>query len=478
MVRSVTILVIVVVLISLPNTGLTQAQGDAAPLRQWASSATASSQYGNDGWSAKQATGEPNTPKCGDQQTAWASAKSNEQASLTLRFQQAVILTQINIHQSYSPGSIVRVEVIDAQTGKAIQIANSADKPGNTPCPGVFSINISDSLPATNNIVIYLDQSKIGKWNEIDAVELVGKPVKLDVVRQWASSATASSQYGNEGWSAKQATGNPNTPTCDDQQTAWASASSKEQASLTLKFQQAVIPTQINIHQSYSPGSIVRVEVIDAQTNKAIKIANSADKPGNTPCPGVFSINITDSLPAVNGVVIYLDQSQIGKWDEIDAVELVGKPAELDVVRQWASSATASSQYGDDGWSAKQATGEPNTTTCSDQQTAWASAQANEQASLTVKFQKAVVPTQINIYQTYSPGSIVRVEVIDAQTGKATALPDSADKPDNTPCPGVFSINITDSLSTVNGVVIYLDQSQIGQWNEIDAVELVGKPAK
>jgi hypothetical protein len=178
MIRSITILVIAIVLVSLSTTGLSQAQGDTAPLRQWAASATASSQYGSDGWSAKQATGEPNTPECGDQQTAWASGKSNEQASLTLKFQQAVIPTQINIHQSYSPGSIVRVEVIDAQAGKAVKIANSADKPGNTPCPGVFSINITDSLPAVNGVVIHLDQRQIGQWDEIDAVELVGKPAK------------------------------------------------------------------------------------------------------------------------------------------------------------------------------------------------------------------------------------------------------------------------------------------------------------
>src|SRR5512141_1688323 len=82
----------------------------------------------------RQATGEPNSPACGDQKTAWASATTNEQASLTLKYSQAVIPTQINIHQTYSPGSIVRVEVIDAQTGKAIILPNSTDKPGNTPC--------------------------------------------------------------------------------------------------------------------------------------------------------------------------------------------------------------------------------------------------------------------------------------------------------------------------------------------------------
>src|SRR5689334_9218519 len=41
-------------------------------------------------------------------------------------------------------------------------------------------------------------------------------------------------------------------------------------------------------------------------------------------------------------------------------------PGEEFMDRQWASSATASSQYGDDSWAASQATGAPNVATCGD----------------------------------------------------------------------------------------------------------------
>lgn len=147
-----------------------------------------------------------------------------------------------------------------------------------------------------------------------------------DVVRQWASRATGTSQFGTSNWSFAQATGAPDTFDCGDRVTAWASASSRGSDMLALEFDRAVIPTQVNIHQTYTPGSIIRVELTNTSTGTVIEVPNSADPPGNTPCPGVFTLNITGVSTPVNGVIIYLDQTIGGNWNEIDAVELVGTP--------------------------------------------------------------------------------------------------------------------------------------------------------
>ncbi len=48
----------------------------AEELNQWASGATASSEYTADRWAANLATGAPNTDACGDISTAWAPAGS------------------------------------------------------------------------------------------------------------------------------------------------------------------------------------------------------------------------------------------------------------------------------------------------------------------------------------------------------------------------------------------------------------------
>ena len=39
---------------------------------------------------------------------------------------------------------------------------------------------------------VYLDTKRVAGWNEIDAVELIGR----DGSRQWAKGASASSSYG------------------------------------------------------------------------------------------------------------------------------------------------------------------------------------------------------------------------------------------------------------------------------------------
>lgn len=144
------------------------------------------------------------------------------------------------------------------------------------------------------------------------------------------------------------------------------------------------------------------------------------------------------------------------------------------LAHQWASSASATSEYSSSDYNAMQATGEPNTTDCGDHVTAWASSGIqNPNEALTVYFDNAVWATQVNIYQTYTPGAIKGIALLPAAGGDPIEVPDSADS--GTDCPGILSIDLpTDISSTINGVIIYLDQRKGKTWNEIDAVELVG----
>ena len=141
-------------------------------------------------------------------------------------------------------------------------------------------------------------------------------------LRQWASSAEATSQYGTTDWSANQATGAPNAmTTCADSSSAWASEEASDGEVLTLYYNNPVKPTQINIHQNFSPGAITSVELIPEQGDFTIPIANSKDT--STPCPGIFSIDVILDTTVI-GVAIHIDQAAIANWNEIDAVELVG----------------------------------------------------------------------------------------------------------------------------------------------------------
>lgn len=156
----------------------TQATLDAdGLLRQWASDADGTSQYSETSWNFQQATGAPDTFECGDIVTAWASATGTGEDYLVLYFDTPVLATEINIYQTYNPGAIVSVEVGNRTTGETLVLPDSADPPGNTGCPGVFTLEPGIVTFPVDTVLINLDQSITGNWNEIDAVEMVGLPV-------------------------------------------------------------------------------------------------------------------------------------------------------------------------------------------------------------------------------------------------------------------------------------------------------------
>jgi hypothetical protein len=154
---------------------LSFAEADSGAIHQWATSASATSQYSDDSWSAGQATGEPDTFDCGDRTTAWASQTSTGRDVLTVMFAEAVIPTSVHIYQSYNPGAITGIELIPADGGPPIEVTNSAD-PGGIPCPGVLIVDILSAVPLVNGVNIHLDQTITQNWNEIDAVQLIGNP--------------------------------------------------------------------------------------------------------------------------------------------------------------------------------------------------------------------------------------------------------------------------------------------------------------
>ncbi len=147
------------------------------------------------------------------------------------------------------------------------------------------------------------------------------------------------------------------------------------------------------------------------------------------------------------------------------------------LMRQWASSAQASSEFGSSSWSAMQAAGAPDTTECGDQTTAWASLTSNTVEWLEVYYDVPVYATEVIIHQTYNPSQVVKVELIDTKGQRKTIFTESPAVLDFCPDEMTLSLRKTDFL--VSGVRITVDQSVLGVgWNEIDAVELAGYPGR
>lgn len=149
------------------------------------------------------------------------------------------------------------------------------------------------------------------------------EPLASAELRQWASFALASTEYGSTAWSAMRATGAPDVyPNCADDGNAWAPESWDTQDWIELAYDVPVVPAEINIYETYTPGQISEVQVFDVD-GKSYTVY-TAD-PAQMDCPNVLTISVSGVDKAVTTVRILIDQTVLQTdWAEIDAVELVG----------------------------------------------------------------------------------------------------------------------------------------------------------
>jgi hypothetical protein len=207
--------------------------------------------------------------------------------------------------------------------------------PGNTPGPAEFSL--PNGIAAGPGGVIWVSDNS-GEYSAITALRLqqdttaaatapeaTAAPTipPVELVRQWASTATASSFYAPD-YEPEGATGPPNVAGCQDSPEAWAPETPDSEARLELRFREPVFAVGVNIHQSYNPGLITEVELIDERGS--VSAVYSAEPIRGGECPALLEIAFDQTLTRIVAVRITLDGRGGTEWAEIDAVELVGIP--------------------------------------------------------------------------------------------------------------------------------------------------------
>lgn len=124
-----------------------------------------------------------------------------------------------------------------------------------------------------------------------------------------------------------------------------------------------------------------------------------------------------------------------------------------------------------------QATGKPDTPVAADAQTAWASNTPDGQDEwLTLEYDEPVVPTAVKIYESFSPGAVSQVSLFDID-GTETVAWSGKDPTPNDLGLGVFVVPVKHA-KPVTRVKIALKSAAVPNWNEIDAVGLVGSSGK
>ncbi len=122
-----------------------------------------------------QVLGAPDTRRCGDYQTAWAPAGSDEISWVEVKFDIPVFVTAVNVIQTFNPNQVVLVELV-GDFDQNLEIYNADPVQVDQPCPYTLPIEVEKTTNRYDTVRIYIDQSVLGLgWNEIDAVELVGE---------------------------------------------------------------------------------------------------------------------------------------------------------------------------------------------------------------------------------------------------------------------------------------------------------------
>ena len=221
------------------------------------------------------------------------------------------------------------------------------------------------------------------------------------------------------------------------------------------------------------PGA-VNVSLSDVPTGVAAVVSN-VQSTGSV-ATATLTLNVSSSVnPGSYSLVIHGSGTGIEESMATAAFALIVYstcPAS-GVCEQWAESATASSQTTTTYWGANQATGLPNVGECGDDSLAWSSLQPNGQEWLELVYPQSVLPTGIQIYETSGVSSIVKVEVKDEAGTYYTVY---TAQPRRQECPRVLTIPVTGISAMVNVVRVSFDQSALNDWDEIDAVKLIGNP--
>lgn len=147
------------------------------PDGQWASEASASSSYndaqGEAGWSPKQATGAPDVDKYSDDRHAWAPKTQDGGIEwLDLRYPKPVHASEVRVRESMGSGAVIKVELFD-EAGAVHTIWQGVDP---TKELNYLILKFKTTEYRVNRVKVTLATNIIPGWNEIDAVQLVGKP--------------------------------------------------------------------------------------------------------------------------------------------------------------------------------------------------------------------------------------------------------------------------------------------------------------
>jgi hypothetical protein len=142
-------------------------------------------------YAPEQAAGEPDTPRPGDQSSAWASATPDGQPEwLVCEFKTPQTSAEVIVHENNAPGAITKLSVFKLD-GKEVVVWQGVDPTPRDQPWGISVFPVKVDFPF-QKLKLFINSAEVPGYNEIDAVGL--RAANGDV--EWASTVEASSIYG------------------------------------------------------------------------------------------------------------------------------------------------------------------------------------------------------------------------------------------------------------------------------------------
>ncbi|MCS6879979.1 MAG: NHL repeat-containing protein [Chloroflexaceae bacterium] len=226
-----------------------------------------------------------------------------------------------------------------APSGVVIARGGRVVAPGKIPAPGEFSL--PNGIAVGPGGVVWVSDNS-GEYSAVTALRLTvdeaavatalaqpasGTPgvalPSASLLRQWAGEARASSFYAPD-YDPAGVIGPPDVEGCQDSPDAWAAAAPDTLETLEVRFDTPVFAVGLNVYQSYHPGFISKIELLD-ERGEARTVYSATPAPAEE-CPGVLSVTFAQTLTRIVGARLTVDQRAGATWAEIDAVELLGVP--------------------------------------------------------------------------------------------------------------------------------------------------------
>jgi hypothetical protein len=137
----------------------------------------------------------------------------------------------------------------------------------------------------------------------------------------------------NANWGVEQLVGEPDTDSYGDNMRAWASQTQDSREEwILVDFAEAVTPASIEVYETYNPGALTKVSIIDP-LGREVVVWTGTDPTQPPAAGGVSKLAVS---------TIWQTRQGTPGWNEIDTIGLVDTKGKT----HWPINATASSAYG------------------------------------------------------------------------------------------------------------------------------------